>query len=434
MTDKENYDVLVIGAGIAGMETSLNLGEMGFKVLLVERSPSIGGTMILLSKVFPTLDCASCISTPKMASVMHHPNITPLTYASVDSISRDHDDFEVQITRKPRYVKEDLCTVCGQCEQSCPVVIPDQFNFGLVGRKAVYIPFSTASPRLPLVDLDNCVLCGVCERTCPASAIDFSQQPESFSAKVKSVVIATGFNLFPAHKLPNIGSGVSRNVITAMQMERLLSPTRPYNTVLRPSDGKIPSKIAYILCAGSRDRSLGNPICSQVCCMYSIKQAELLSGVLPLVEVSIFYIDIRAFGKGYDEFYEQAKSMGIRFVKGKVSKIESKGNGDLILKYEDIENSGKLAQEEFDLAVLAVGLLPSSDVLSTLREMQPAKDDANFIGSLDSLHPAMTSVPGIFVAGTAYGPKDIPDSVNSSGDAASEAAAFMQAMVRIHAK
>jgi heterodisulfide reductase subunit A len=426
MDDIDNYDVLVIGAGIAGMEAALNLGDMGFRVLLVEKSPTIGGTMVLLSKVFPTLDCSSCISTPKMASVMHHPMITLLTYAKVDEIKKDDHIFTVKITKNPRYVREDACTGCGQCEMSCPVIVSDEYNFGLVGRKAVYIPFSNASPRIALIDLDHCVLCGMCERVCPAKAIDFSQRPEEKTVKIKSIVIATGFNLFPAEKIPNFGFGKFKNIINSMQMERLLSPTRPFNTVLRPSDGKVPSKIAYILCAGSRDKTLGNPICSQVCCMYSIKQAQLLSGALPLVEVTIFYIDIRAFGKGYDEFYVQSKDMGIRFVKGKVSKIEEKEDGNIVLKYEDIENSGKLVEEEFDLAVLSVGLLPSNDISTKLKDLKLELDEASFIRSLDILYPTKTNIPGIFVAGTAFGPKDIPDSVNSSGDASSEAVEYIR--------
>jgi heterodisulfide reductase subunit A len=309
---------------------------------------------------------------------------------------------------------------------SCPVIVPDQYNFGLVGRKAAYIPFSNAAPRIAVIDIDNCVLCGMCERICPANAIDFSQKEEEILVEVKSIIIATGFDLFPAGRISNFGYGRFKNVITSMQMERLLAPTRPFNTVLRPSDGKIPSKIAYILCAGSRDKTLGNPICSQICCMYSIKQAQLLLGALPLVEISIFYIDIRAFGKGFEEFYQQAKDMGIRFVKGKISKIEEKKDGNLLLKYENIENSGRLTEEEFDLVVLSVGILPTQDLLSKLKDLKLEVDEASFIKSYDKLSPVKTNIPGVFVAGAAFGPKDIPDTINSSGAASAEAAAFIK--------
>lgn len=426
MNSMDEYDVLIIGAGIAGMEAAVNMGDMGFRVLLVEKSPSIGGTMILLSKVFPTLDCASCISTPKMAAVLHHDKIKTMTFTEIEEIKKENDSFAVKIVKKPRYVIEDKCTGCDQCELNCPVIVPDEYNFGMVGRKAAYIPFSNAAPRIALIDLDNCILCGMCERICPANAIDFSQKEVESTVKVKSIIIATGFNLFPAEKIPNFGFGKFKNVINAMQMERLLAPTRPFNSVLRPSDGKIPSKIAYILCAGSRDKTLGNPICSQICCMYSIKQAQLLSGALPLVDISIFYIDIRAFGKGFEEFYQQSKDMGIRFVKGKISKIEEKNDGNVLLKYENIENSGKLTEEEFDMAVLSVGLLPSQELLPKLNNLKLEQDEALFIRSTGMLSPVQTSIPGIFVAGTAFGPKDIPDSVNSSGAASAEAAAYIK--------
>ncbi|HEU12530.1 MAG: FAD-dependent oxidoreductase [Thermoplasmata archaeon] len=426
MNNENKFDVLVIGAGIAGMEASINMGDLGFKVLLVEKTPSIGGTMILLSKVFPTLDCASCICTPKMSSVIHHENIKTMTYSEIKEITKKNGGFTVKIIKKPRYVIENKCTGCGQCEMSCPVIVPDQYNFGLVGRKAAYIPFSNAAPRIALIDIDNCVLCGMCERICPANAIDFSQKEEEILVEVKSIIIATGFDLFPAGRISNFGYGRFKNVITSMQMERLLAPTRPFNTVLRPSDGKIPSKIAYILCAGSRDKTLGNPICSQICCMYSIKQAQLLLGALPLVEISIFYIDIRAFGKGFEEFYQQAKDMGIRFVKGKISKIEEKKDGNLLLKYENIENSGRLTEEEFDLVVLSVGILPTQDLLSKLKDLKLEVDEASFIKSYDKLSPVKTNIPGVFVAGAAFGPKDIPDTINSSGAASAEAAAFIK--------
>jgi len=426
----QDYDVVVIGGGIGGMDTALNLGDMGFKVALVEKQPSIGGKMILLSKVFPTLDCASCISTPKVAAVSHHPNIKLLTYTEVKDISKESDNkFKVKVTKKARYVHEDLCTGCKQCESKCPVVVPDQFNFGLVGRKAVYIPFSTAVPKVSLIDLDNCVLCGACERVCPTNpkSIDFSQKPEDIELNAKSVVLATGFDLFPAEKIENLTYGKSKNVINSMEMERLLAPTRPFNTVLRPSDGKVPDKIAYVLCTGSRDRTVGNPICSQVCCMYSIKQAQLLLGALPLVDITIFYIDIRAFGKGYEEFYQQAKDMDVHFIKGKVAKITEKENGNLIVKYEDIENGGRLSEGEFDMVVLSVGLLSaSSSIMSSMRNLNVTLDNQKYILSPDeTLYPARTNIPGIYVAGTASGPKDIPDSVASAGSAASEVAAYI---------
>ncbi|MDP4271390.1 MAG: FAD-dependent oxidoreductase, partial [Bacteroidota bacterium] len=305
------YDVLVIGAGIAGEESALKLADMGYRVLLVEKEPSIGGKMILLSKVFPTLDCAACITTPKVSETARHPNITILTLTEVEEIVRDSKNrFSVTLKKKPRYVVEKDCTGCQECEKACPAIVNDQFQFNLTARKAVYIPFTIANPRVALIDINNCLLCGACEKACPSNCIDFSQTEEQLKITAKSVIVSTGFKLFDPIQIERYGFGRYKNVITSMQMERQLAPTRPFNNILRPSDGKVPDKIAYIFCTGSRDHTVGNPICSQVCCMYSTKQAQLLMGALPMADVSLYYINIRAFGKGFDEFYEQAKDMG----------------------------------------------------------------------------------------------------------------------------
>ncbi|MGC8608183.1 MAG: FAD-dependent oxidoreductase, partial [Vulcanisaeta sp.] len=334
-----NYDVVVIGGGIAGIEAALDLAEMDYKVLLVEKEATIGGKMLLLSKVFPTLDCASCISTPKMAAAAHHPNIELWTYSEVTNIDvKGRGDFEVTVLRKPRFVNETLCTGCGTCEDVCPVVIPKELDYGLRGRKAAYIPFDTAVPKIAVVDVDNCIFCGQCERVCPAGAIDFTQKPKIYRVKTRALIITTGYRLFPAERKESYGYGKVPNVITAMQMERLLSPTRPFNSVLRPSDGKEPSSIGYVLCVGSRDKTVGNPRCSQVCCMYSIKQAQLILGAVPLADVTIYCMDIRASGKGFEEFYQKARAMGIKFVRGRVAKIEGLPNGNVRVIYEDIDD------------------------------------------------------------------------------------------------
>ncbi len=879
------YDALVVGSGIGGMESALKLGDMGYRVLVVEKEPSIGGKMILLSKVFPTLDCASCISTPKMAATVHHPNVTVLTDAEVTGITPDGDGFHASVRQRPRFVDESLCTGCRQCELACTVAVPDQFNGELVSRRAAYIAFPQAIPQKALVEragtspcsfgcpagikahgyvslvrsgeyekafalvaettplvgslgracyapceeqctrgslegplairrlkrfvadrhyasaepppgappaangkrvavvgsgpagltaawllarrgygvkifeaapepggalrlsipsyrlpaevverdvanvtaigveiatgshvedlaalrsdgfdavlvatgtpraarlrvqgeelegvssaldflrdvklggapavagrtvavvgggnvaidaarsavrlgaarvhlvcleqrpampaydwevdealaegvqlhdgfgiacirgagrvaglrlqrclsvfdqdgrfaprydeadgaelgcdavvvavglgpdrtthpeLDDvdprtlqtglawlfaagdavtgastipkavgharraahmidryltgrpldgfeeplpvvegtdvlarqashsrrdpiaaslravaaprdfaelepaltepearreagrCLDCGVCSEcheclaACPADAIDLGAREDDVEIDVGAVIVSTGYKLFPADLKPQYGYGRFKNVITGTQMERLLAPTRPYNTVLRPGDGKVPERIAYVMCTGSRDETVGNPLCSKFCCMYSIKQNQLIMGALPLADVTVHYIDVRAVGKGYDEFFEQAKSMGASFVKGRVASIDERGNGDLVLRYEDVE-AGGVVEAEYDLVVLAVGVLPNRDAESLFADDRLAFDEFHYVSEADAdLNPAATNIPGVYVAGSASGPRDIPESILHAGAAVAQAAAHLE--------
>jgi heterodisulfide reductase subunit A2 len=421
-----SYDALVIGAGIAGGEAALNLANTGYKVLLVDKELSVGGKMIMLSKVFPTLDCAACITTPKVSEISRHPNITIFTGSEVGHIRKiSNTSFVATLTRHPRYVHIEDCTACQLCEKACPVNVRDQYQFGLIGRKAAFIPFSICSPKAAAIDINNCTLCGACEKACPTHCIDFTMETETLELQVKTIVIATGFTLFDPMKVPRYGYGQYKNVITAQQMERELAPTRPFNTILRPGDGKVPDKIAYVLCVGSRDASVGNPICSQICCMYSIKQAQLLMGALPMADVTIYYINIRSFGKGFEEFYQQAKGMGVNFVKGKIGRITEKEGGNLILRYEDI-NLGKLQEAEHDMVILSTGVLPNPGIDAFFDNEKLALDQFNFVGQSDMLaSPARTSIDGVFVAGTATGPMDIPDSILSAGAASSEAISYL---------
>ncbi len=421
-----SYDALVIGGGIAGGEAAINLANNGFRVLIAEKDLSIGGKMILLSKVFPTLDCSACITTPKVSEISRHPGITIFTETEVKRIVKTSESsFEAKVIRNPRYIIADDCTGCQLCEQACPVVVNDQFQYNMVGRKAAYIPFSIASPRIAAIDIENCTLCGACEKVCPTKCIDFTQEAIEYHIDIKTVVIATGFNLFDPLRIPRYGFGNYKNIITSMQMERQLAPTRPFHTILRPGDGKMPDKIAYVLCTGSRDVTVGNPICSQICCMYSIKQAQLLMGALPMADVTIYYINIRSFGKGFEEFYEQAKGMGVNFVKGKIGKIAEKENGNLLLRYEDI-NESTVKEAEHDLVVLSVGILPNPDTAMFFPEKELELDPFSFINQTDPLaRPAKTSIEGVFVAGTASGPMDIPDSILSAGSASAEAISYL---------
>jgi len=424
--EEKEFDVAVIGAGIAGMEASLDLADMGYSVLLIEKEPTIGGKMFLLSKVFPTLDCASCISTPKMAAVAHHPNITLWTYSEVLKIRPDSDrGYVLKVMKKPRFVDESACTGCYTCEEVCPIEVPKELDFNLRARRAAYIPFDTAVPKVAVIDIDNCIFCGKCERECPVNAINFLQKPKVYRIRAKSIVLATGYNLFQAEKKEQYGFGKVPNVITSMQMERLLSPTRPFNHVLRPMDGKEPVSIGYVLCAGSRDRTVGNPICSQVCCMYSMKQAQLILGALPLADVTIYYMDIRAYGKGFEEFYNQAKAMGVRFIHGRVAKVEKEEGGSVKVKYENIDEGGKLETAVHDLQVLSVGLLPNSEISKVFDGVYLSLDEFGWLLSPDPANPVKTNLEGVFAAGCSTGPKDIPDTVVEAASAASECAAYL---------
>lgn len=423
----KEFDVLVVGGGIAGGESALNLANLGYKVLLVEKELSIGGKMILLSKVFPTLDCSACITTPKVSEIARHQNITIYTGAEPIKITKKGPHhFEALILQKPRYVNVPDCTGCQLCEDACPVSVTDEYQYGLVGRKAAYIPFSIASPRAAAIDIENCTLCGACERVCPTQCIDFTQIEEQIPVRIKSIVLATGFNLFDPMKIPRYGYGKFKNVLTSIQMERQLAPTRPFNTILRPGDGKMPDNIAYVLCTGSRDKSVGNPICSQICCMYSIKQAQLLMGALPMADITIYYLHIRAFGKGFNEFYAQTQDMGVEFIKGKVGKISEKETGDLVLRYEDIM-TGKVKEAEHDMVVLSVGVLPNDGIQELFNNENLQLDPYHFVDQSDILaSPAKTSIDGVFVAGTATGPMDIPDSILSGGAASAEAISYLR--------
>jgi heterodisulfide reductase subunit A len=286
-----------------------------------------------------------------------------------------------------------------------------------------------------LASAANCLNCGICSECheciniCPADAVDLYMKEEISDYEVGSVVVSTGFRLFPGEMHERYGFGQHTNVISAMQMDRLVAPTRPYDHVLRPYDGKIPDNIAYILCVGSRDKSLGNPICSRVCCMYSMKQAQLILGALPIADVTIYFIDIRAFGKGYDEFFEQTRAMGVRFVKGKVAQIEEKDNGNLVLKYEDIDSGGTIRSAEHDLVVLSTGFVPNPDFTELFSGKGLKHDDMRYVDEPEEYRdPGRTSIEGVFAAGTATGPMDIPDTILHSGAAAAQAASYIEKM------
>jgi len=417
-------DALVIGGGIAGLQAALDLADQGFRVLIVEKEPTIGGKMIALSKVFPTLDCASCICTPRMAAAAHHDNITILTYCEVQQVDRAGEGFTVRVLKKPRYVDEVACTGCRLCEYACPVDLPHDFEGNLGARKAIYVPFSNAIPQVALVDLDHCLLCGRCEKECPTGAINFLEEPEEVTVETGTIIITTGYQMTAVEAKPEYGLGQVCNVLSPLAVERLLAPHGPYGRVLRPSDGKVPDTVAYVQCAGSRDHSLGVPYCSRVCCMYAIKQAMLLAGALPLVEITIYYMDIRAFGKGFEQFYQNAKAMGIEFVKAKVAKITEDEQRNPVVRIEMIEEDGRVEERTHDLVVLSLGIVPEWKGNGALSAA--SAEDGFFLTPQAKLAPCRTDQNGVFAAGTATGPKDIPDSIVEGGAAALEAAAYLR--------
>lgn len=425
---KIEVDAVVIGGGIAGLQTALDLAEQDYLVVVVEKDASVGGKMIRLSKVFPTLDCASCITTPKMAAAAHHENISILTYGDLKSLDRSSDGrLEAVVEKKPRFVDEAKCIGCRQCEYDCPILVADENQGGFSARKAIHIPFSNAIPQVATLDVDHCILCGRCEKVCPTQAVDYFQQPQTIRINAAAAVIATGFQMTSLHDKPQYGSGEITNVIDALQMERLLAPHGPYNRVLRPSDGMEPDSIAFVQCAGSRDRSMGVPYCSRVCCMYAIKQAMLLSGALPLADITIYYMDIRAFGKNYEQFFQNAQAMGIQFVKAKVASLAAAENGAVEVCYEDQVNGG-VTRTSHDLVVLSLGKIAAWNPFGTC-PVEVAED--GFIRSVSPrLAATLTSMEGVFAAGAAAGPKDIVDAIAEAGAAAMKAASYLSACHR----
>lgn len=427
-------EVLVVGGGIAGIQASLDLAEMGFRVYLVESKPSIGGRMAQLDKTFPTLDCASCILTPKMSEVARNPNIEIISYAEVVSLRKIGDSFEAIVQRRPRYVDWDKCVGCGICMEKCPVGktggVRDEFNEGLGARPAIYILFPQAVPRKAVIDPNTCLwftkgICRACEKLCPANAINFEDEGETIRLLVDAVIVTTGYKFVdPRHPaLKMFGYGVYDNVYTNIEFERLLDARGPTGgALIRRSDGKHPRRIVFIQCVGSRDERI-NPFCSAYCCMASIKQAILAKEHEPGVETIILYMDIRAFGKGFQEFYERAiREFGVKFVRGRPAKVvENPETKNLIIKYEDTaENT--LKEIEADMVVLAIGVIPNPPAF--LKELGIVDEYGRVITRAPE-DPVSTPIEGLFVAGMLASPKDIPDSIAETSAAAARVAEYI---------
>jgi len=422
-----NQSVLVIGGGVAGLEASLDLADKGYKVHLIERLPTIGGKMALLYKVFPTNDCAPCILAPKTAYANIHPNINLLTNSEVANVEGHIGNFSVVVNQKPRYVDEKKCTGCGLCIEKCPTkVIDDEYSRGIGERKAIYIPYNQAIPRKAVIDSQNCLYfqkdaCRLCEKVCPAQAIDFKQEPKAIELKVGAIIVATGFDEYNPDQKVEYGYRRYGNVITQFQLARLLDIDGPTKgRLLRPTDKKEPRSIAMIQCVGSRDEN-ANGYCSSVCCMYALKHAQIIKEmVLPGAQVYICYIDMRTAGKGFEEYYRRTREIGVNFIHGRPSEaIEDDRTKNIILKVED-SDLGELLKLYADLVVLSCATVPSQGT-KQLAGLLGVNLDAN--GFFKELHPKLrpveTNIRGIYICGSAQGPKDIPDSIIQAKAAAS---------------
>jgi len=424
---REKPAVLVVGGGISGIQASLDLASRGIKVYLVEKSPSIGGRMAQLDKTFPTMDCSMCILAPKMIECAHHPNVQLLTYSELREVKGSVGNFAVKVLKKPKYVDETKCTGCGICSEHCPSEVPNEFDMNLGMRKAIYMPFPQAVPRVMTVDKENCINCGLCEKVCGAQAVDLEQRAEEIELDVGSIILATGFDLFDPAGLPAYGYGHYKDVVTSLELERLLCASGPTGGhLVRPSDGKIPKSVAFIQCVGSRDKRFGTAYCSSICCKYSIKDAVLIKEHVPEARVNIFYIDMRAFGRGFQEFINRAKTeYGISFIRSSPGEItQNPAEKNLTLWFEDIAT--KTVQNlNFDLVVLCPALLPSKGNEKLAELLGIEVDKYGFFKAPNPIaNPVDTIVSGIFASGYCLGPKtgDIPDSITQGSATAARVA------------
>ncbi len=425
-------DTLIVGGGIAGIQAALEIAESGHKVYLVEREPSIGGRMSQFDKTFPTLDCAACILTPKMVDVGNHPNVELLTWSEVERVEGYVGNFTVVVRKKPRYVDAELCTGCGICVEKCPVrVVDDVFEAGIGYRKAVYTPFPQAVPKYPVIDPENCTYflkgkCRACQILCPTGAIDFEQEEERLTVQVGNIILATGFDLFDARRIPQYGYGRLPNVFTSLEFERMTNAAGPTDGEIVLRDGVTkPQSVGIIHCVGSRDRNYNN-YCSVICCMSSLKFAHLVKERTG-AEVYNFYIDMRTAFKDYDEFYQRVLDEGVIFVRGRVAEVTDAarlpgeggpGGGKLIIQTEDTL-AGRQRRIPVDMVILSAGLEPRRDAEEVAHTFGiSCSANGWFIEKHPKLDPISTMTEGIFIAGAAQGPKDIPASVSQGAAAA----------------
>jgi len=422
---------LVIGGGVAGIQAALDLADTGYQVYLVEKSPSIGGKMAQIDKTFPTMDCSICILAPKMSDVGKHPNIELLTNSEVIEVAGYIGNFKVKVKKKPRYVTKD-CTICGDCVDACPIEVPNEFETGLTWRKSIYIPFAQSVPAQYLIDEKSCIglednTCAKCKEVCGPAAIDFTDKGEEIEFDVGTIIVATGLDVFDPVSLTKYGYLRFPNIVTSMEFERLINAGGPTGgRLVRPSDLNIPKSVAFIQCIGSRSEQNGNPYCSNVCCMNTIKDALLIKEHWPDVRIYVFYIDIRSFGKGFEDLYRRAKEEGSIFIRGLPAEIieDRKSNNLLLIGENTLEN--KKYKVDVEMVVLSVGLRPRDDSSEVQRLLRLSKtSDGFFMEAHPKLKPVDTPTGGVFLAGCAEAPKDIKDSVTQASAAAARAGILM---------
>jgi heterodisulfide reductase subunit A len=415
------HSVVVIGGGVTGIQAALDLADHGIRVHLVEREPSIGGHMAQLDKTFPTNDCSMCILSPKMLDVSRHENIMIHTCTEVIGIDGEVGGFRVRVRKNPRYVDEDLCNGCGDCIRICPVEVYNRFDAGVGVRKAIYKPQPQAVPDIVIRDTDHCIECGLCYDICGREAILKEDRPRESVIEAASIIIATGYDIFEAVKKDQFQYLRFPDVITSLEFERMMNASGPTGgEIRRLSDGTNPASVVFIQCVGSRDIPLSRPYCSGICCMYALKNAMLLREKYPGTQVTILYMDIRAYGKGYEEYYERAKSLGVEFLRGMPAGIQAE-DGSMLIRVENTE-TGKMVELRPELVVLSVGLEPARDSRALAARCGIPVSDSGFYQSLhDKLDMVATIAPGIYIAGTAVSPRDIPDCVAQAQAAAMRA-------------